>query len=65
MMEKEATKHLGGLEIGALDLSVMEEALGVISRGMRDNPIHVAAFGEDARSAGGRASAGSSARRSR
>ena len=46
MMEKEATKNLGGLEIGALDLSEIEEALGVISRGMRNNPIHVAAFGD-------------------
>jgi ribosomal protein S18 acetylase RimI-like enzyme len=46
MMEKEATKNLGGLEIGALDPSEIEEALGVISRGMRNNPIHVAAFGD-------------------
>ncbi len=48
MMEKEAIEDLGGLEIGALAPPEIEEALDVISRGMRDNPIHVAAFGEDA-----------------
>jgi hypothetical protein len=47
MMEQEASKNLEGLEIGALDASEVEEALGVISRGMRDNPIHIAVFGED------------------
>jgi ribosomal protein S18 acetylase RimI-like enzyme len=46
MMEREASRNLEGLEIGALDASEVEEALGVISRGMRDNPIHIAAFGE-------------------
>ena len=38
---------LDGMEIGALDPSSMEEVLGVLSRGMRDNPLHVAAFGDD------------------
>jgi len=38
---------LDRLEIGALDVSEIEEVLGVLSRGMRDNPLHVAAFGED------------------
>jgi ribosomal protein S18 acetylase RimI-like enzyme len=47
MMEKEASRNLVGLEIGALEASEIEEALGVISRGMRDNPIHIAAFGND------------------
>lgn len=47
MMEKEAGRNLEGLEIGGLDPSGIGEALGVISRGMRDNPIHIAAFGED------------------
>jgi len=48
MMEKEASgRNLDGLEIGALDATEVGEALGVISRGMRDNPIHVAAFGDD------------------
>ncbi len=47
MMEKRASRKLEGLEIGALHASETGEALGVISRGMRDNPIHVAAFGDD------------------
>ena len=38
---------LDRLEIGALDASEFGEALGVLARGMRDNPLHVAAFGED------------------
>ncbi len=38
---------LEGLEIGALDATEIEEALGVVARGMRDNPMHVAAFGAD------------------
>ncbi len=46
-MLKDRAKDLEGLEIGALDPSEIGGALGVISRGMRDNPIHVAAFGED------------------
>ena len=46
MLQNEA-RNLKGLEIGTLDASEIGEALGVISRGMRDNPIHVAAFGED------------------
>jgi ribosomal protein S18 acetylase RimI-like enzyme len=47
MMEKKASRNRGGLEIGALHASETGEALGVISRGMRDNPIHVAVFGDD------------------
>ena len=47
MMEIRASRKLDGLEIGALHASEVGEALGVISRGMRDNPIHIAAFGED------------------
>jgi ribosomal protein S18 acetylase RimI-like enzyme len=38
---------LDSLEIGALDASEFEEVMGVLARGMRDNPLHVAAFGED------------------
>jgi ribosomal protein S18 acetylase RimI-like enzyme len=38
---------LDTLEIGALGPSEGEQAVGVLSRGMRDNPIHVAVFGED------------------
>ena len=45
-MLKNGARNLDGLEIGALDASEVGEALGVISRGMRDNPIHIAAFGD-------------------
>ena len=38
---------LDRVEIGALDASEIEEVLGVLARGMRDNPLHVAAFGDD------------------
>jgi ribosomal protein S18 acetylase RimI-like enzyme len=38
---------LDGLEVGALGPADAEQAVGVLSRGMRDNPIHVAVFGED------------------
>ncbi len=37
-----------GLEIGGLEASEIGEALDVLSRGMRDNPIHFAAFSDDA-----------------
>jgi ribosomal protein S18 acetylase RimI-like enzyme len=40
--------RLDGMEIGVLDdNSEIEEILDVLSRGMRDNPLHVAAFGAD------------------
>jgi GNAT superfamily N-acetyltransferase len=35
------------LEIDDLPPSDVEEAVGVLARGMRDNPLHVAAFGDD------------------
>jgi ribosomal protein S18 acetylase RimI-like enzyme len=38
---------IDALEIGALGPADAAEALGVLSRGMRDNPVHVAVFGED------------------
>jgi ribosomal protein S18 acetylase RimI-like enzyme len=47
MLEKEANRNLDGLEIGTSDPSEIEAVVGVISRGMRDNPTHVAALGED------------------
>lgn len=47
MLKDEASEVLEGLEIGALDASEIEEALGVVVRGMRDNPLHVAVFGEN------------------
>jgi ribosomal protein S18 acetylase RimI-like enzyme len=43
----ERSDWLDRLEVGALDPSSVEEALGVLVRGMRDNPTHVAAFGQD------------------
>ena len=36
-------------ELGARDLAA---AVGIIARGMRDNPLHVAAFGPDAKTRG-------------
>ena len=38
---------LDRLQIGAIGESEIEEVLDVVSRGMRDNPQHIAAFGED------------------
>src|SRR5438128_6555199 len=35
------------LELVELQPELLEEAVGVLARGMRDNPIHVAAFGPD------------------
>jgi ribosomal protein S18 acetylase RimI-like enzyme len=36
-----------GVEVGGLRVSERDEALGVMVRGMRDNPLHVAVFGTD------------------
>ena len=47
MLKDEARGVLKGLEVGALDAAEKEEALAVVVRGMRDNPLHVAVFGED------------------
>ena len=47
MLKDHASRILEGLEIGALDASEIDQALGVLARGMRDNPLHVAAFGDD------------------
>ncbi len=38
---------LDRLEIGNMDAAEIEEVIDVVGRGMRDNPQHVAAFGED------------------
>jgi ribosomal protein S18 acetylase RimI-like enzyme len=46
-MLNEEARSLEGLEIVDLDAADMEAAIGVIVRGMRDNPDNVAAFGED------------------
>lgn len=40
--------NLEGLEIGVLNASEVAQAIAVAARGMRDNPLHIAAFGQDA-----------------
>lgn len=37
----------GSIEVGPLGPSDLKNAIGVLARGMRDNPNHVAAFGDD------------------
>ncbi len=44
---KKGRAWLDQLEMGSMDAAEIEEVLDLLSRGMRDNPIHVAAFGED------------------
>jgi len=44
-MLKDEARNLEGLEIKAIDAAEMDEAVGVMVRGMRDNPIIVAALG--------------------
>jgi ribosomal protein S18 acetylase RimI-like enzyme len=39
--------NLDLVEIGALSATERDLALGVLARGMRDNPVHVRAFGSD------------------
>ena len=45
-MDKEEFGTLVDLKIGAVDESEVGQALGVLERGMRDNPTHVAVFGD-------------------
>jgi len=47
LRENEMKGNSGGLEVGTPDASETEEVVGVLSRGMRDNPVHVAVFGAD------------------
>jgi ribosomal protein S18 acetylase RimI-like enzyme len=47
LLKNETTRNLERLEIGPLDVSEVGEALEVVTRGMRDNPTHVSAFGEN------------------
>jgi ribosomal protein S18 acetylase RimI-like enzyme len=47
MLDKEASRSLEGLGVSALDESEVGETLNVIARGMRDNPLHLAAYGEN------------------
>ena len=46
-MIRDEAINLDALEIGTVGAAEMEEAVGVIVRGMRDNPNIVAAFGQD------------------
>jgi ribosomal protein S18 acetylase RimI-like enzyme len=46
-MPKNGVGNLKGLQIEEVDAAQMGEVVGVISRGMRDNPNNVAALGED------------------
>jgi GNAT superfamily N-acetyltransferase len=41
------TETIGDLEVGPLERRDVPEAVAVLARGMRDNPVHVAAFGAD------------------
>jgi ribosomal protein S18 acetylase RimI-like enzyme len=41
------TKQATGIEVGPLHAEDVGQAIGVTSRGMRDIPLHVAAFGTD------------------
>lgn len=48
MLRDRQAKTIEGVEIGALGVPAeVGEAVGVLARGMRDNPLHVAVFGED------------------
>lgn len=39
--------HLDNVVIGTVEVSQMDEAITVLTRGMRDNPVHVAVYGDD------------------
>lgn len=48
MVEQDGvSRSVAGLEIGALEQTDVGEVVSVISRGMRDNPTHVAALGDE------------------
>jgi ribosomal protein S18 acetylase RimI-like enzyme len=42
-----AVGQTGSLEVRDLRSAEVAEAVGVLARGMRDNPLHVAAYGDD------------------
>jgi ribosomal protein S18 acetylase RimI-like enzyme len=46
-IDAEAALNLDLVEIGALSAMERDAALGVLARGMRDNPIHARVFGND------------------
>jgi hypothetical protein len=43
----DAQRDLGTVEVAELHASEVPAAIGVLARGMRDNPLHVAVFGFD------------------
>jgi ribosomal protein S18 acetylase RimI-like enzyme len=45
MIQDQMTTYLAGIEVGDLQAGEVEEMLGVVVRGMQDNPSIVAAFG--------------------
>lgn len=48
MLRQNETKgDPAGIELGPVDASEVDEVIGVLTRGMRDNPLHVAVFGAD------------------
>lgn len=47
MLPLDENTNVDELEIGVLTSSETHAALGVVVRGMRDNPLHIAAFGTD------------------
>jgi hypothetical protein len=47
MLDKEASRSLDELEIGALNDAEARATLDIVARDLRDNPLNVAAFGED------------------
>jgi ribosomal protein S18 acetylase RimI-like enzyme len=46
-MDERPQENLGTVDIGPLCPSDVDEALDVLARGMRDNPNHIAALGDD------------------
>lgn len=46
-MDKRSQKTRGTVEIGPLCPADVDQALDVLTRGMRDNPNHIAALGDD------------------
>jgi ribosomal protein S18 acetylase RimI-like enzyme len=49
IQQRDMENSLNRVELRELALHEIPSAAGVLSRGMRDNPIHIQVFGEDAR----------------
>ena len=48
MRDEPSRSALGDIEVRDLRPAELDAAIGVLARGMRDNPMHVAAYGTDA-----------------